>query len=124
MTYQVADGHDNEAGFVDVDPQPMSPGITPTRRFFAADGSVVDEAKYVELRFNVVRDVTTYQSILTQFGVQSALTNDVTVKVRDETFAFVNKNGTAIRPQIDTDVRWQRFFPRDVVILIKDLSDT
>ncbi len=123
-TYQVADGFDNEGGFADIDPQPMCPGITPTRRTFAADGTVIDEAPYVEFIFNVVKDVTTYQSILTQFGINAALTNDVTIKTRDETFADINKNGTAIRPQIGTDVRWQKFFPRDVVILVNNLSAT
>lgn len=124
VTYQVADGHDNEAGFSAISPQPMCPGITPTRRTFGGDGSVTDQATYVEFVFNVVKDVTTYQSILTQFGVNSALTNDVTITARDETFTAINLNGTAIRPQIGTDVRWSNFFPRDVVILVKDLSST
>ena len=123
-TYQVADGFDNEAGFADVSPQPKSEGIKPSRRTYGGDGSVYDEGTYVELVFNMIPDVASYQSLLNQFGVQSALTNDVTVKVRNETFAFVNKNGTAIRPEPGRDVRWNKFFPRNVVILIRGLAAT
>ena len=124
MTYEVADGDDNEAGFADVSPQPKSEGIKPTRRTYGADGSVIDEGKYVELEFNMLASQTAYDSLLTQFGVNGSLTNDVTVRVRDETWAFVNKNGTAIRPEMGRDARWGRFFPRNVVMLIRDLSDT
>lgn len=123
-TYQVADGYDNEAGFANVNPQPMSEGIKATRRSHGGDGSVYDEGKYVELVFTMLPDVTTYQSVLNQFGVQSALTNAVTVKVRDETLAFVNMNGTAVRPEPGRDMSWSRYFPRNVTILVKSLLST
>lgn len=124
MTYQVADGADNEAGFSDVSPQPKSEGIKPTRRTYGADGTVIDEGKYVELEFNMLASQSAYDSLLTQFGIDGTLTNVVTVSVRDETWAFVNKNGTAVRPEMGRDARWNNFFPRDIVILIRDLSDT
>lgn len=123
MTYKVADGHDVAlVSLTDVSPQPASEGIKATRRTHAADGSVYDEAKYVELVFSIVGSVTGYQALLAQFGVQSALTNDVTVYVRDETFAWVRMNGTAVRPQPGEGVRWNNYFPRNITILVKDLE--
>lgn len=122
-TYKVADGSDVALGSLsDVSPQPKSTGIQPTRRTYSADGSVYDEAKYVELQFSAIDSVTTYQSVLSQFGIQSALTNAVTVYVRDETFAWVRMNGTAVRPEPGRDVRWDNYFPRNVTILVKDLA--
>jgi len=122
-SYKVADGHDVALESLnDADPQPRSDGIKATRRTYAADGSVFDEGCYVELEFGMVPSVSDYQTLLTQFGVQSALTNEVTVYVRDETFAWVRMNGTAVRPEPGRDVRWRDYFPRDIVILIKDLA--
>ena len=121
--YKVADGHDVVLGSLnDVSPQPTADGIKPTRRTHAADGSIYDEGKYVELQFTVMNDATAYQSLLSQFGIQSATTNDVTVYVRDETFAWVRMNGTAVRPEPGQDVQWRRYFPRNITILIKELS--
>jgi len=123
-TYRVADTHD--VALVDLnvlDPQPRSEGIKPTRRTFGGDGTPYDEGKYVELLYSVVASVTEYQAILDAFGVKSAGSNEVTVYVRDATFAWTRQNGLAIRPQPGQDVRWSNFFPRDVVILVRDLED-
>lgn len=121
-TYKVADGHNiASANLVTVDPQPRSEGIKCTRRSYGADGSVYDEGRYVELLFSMLPDVATYQSVLQQFGVQAALTNQVTVLVRDEIFAWARVNGTAVRPEPGRDVRWS-YFPRDITILVRDLE--
>ncbi len=123
-TYRVADGHDVALVSLTVlDPQPRSEGIKPTRRTFGGDGTPYDESKYVELLYSMVGSVTEYQSILSDFGVQSAGSNEVTVYVRDETFAWTRQNGLAIRPEPGQDVRWTNYFPRDVVILVRDLAD-
>jgi hypothetical protein len=123
-TYRVADGFNIALVSLTVlDPQPRSEGIKPTRRTFGGDGTPYDESKFVELLYSAVGSVTEYQSILSDFGVQSAGSNEVTVYVRDETFAWVRKNGLAIRPEPGQDVKWTNYFPRDVVILVRDLAD-
>lgn len=123
-TYKVKTGSDQALiDLVDVSPQPTSPGIKPTRRTYAADSSVYDEARYVELEFSNVGNVTNYQALLTQFGLSaSVLDAAVTVYVRDETFAWVRMNGRAVRPEIGREVQWRRYFPRNVTILVKDLE--
>jgi hypothetical protein len=121
-TYRVADGHDVALVSLNVvDPQPKSEGIKSTRRTFAADGTVYDEGRYVELEFSMIPGVSEYQALLDAFGVKSALSNDVTVYVRDETFAWVRMNGTAVRPEPGRDVRWT-YFPRSVTILVRALE--
>ena len=122
-TYRVADGHDVALGSLNVlSPQPRSEGIKPTRRTFGGDGTPYDEGKYVELLYSMAATVTEYQAILTAFGIKSAGSNEVTVYVRDETFAWTRQNGLAIRPEPGADVRWSNYFPRDVVILVRDLA--
>lgn len=107
---------------VNVVPQPHSTGIQTTRRSFAADGSVYDEAKFIELEFNLVQGPTLYVALLTLFGVNNNLTNLVTVLIPDERLAFIRYNGTAVRPSPGKDMRQTRFFPRNIVILVKDLA--
>jgi len=122
-TYKVADGHDIAlVSLNEITPQPASDGIKATRRIQSANGTVIDEGKFIELQFNIMNNVTAYQALLTAFGVNSALTNDVTVYVRNETFAWVRMNGTAVRPEVGNDVQWRRYFPRNITILVKNLE--
>lgn len=122
-TYKVADGHNVALVSLNVvTPQPTTEGIKATRRTYSASGAVLDEGKYIELQFGVLGGVTGYQSLLDLFGVKTALTNDVTVYVRDEVFSWVRMNGTAVRPETGQDVQWRRFFPRNITILIRNLS--
>lgn len=122
-TYKVADGHNVALISLNaIAPQPTTEGIKPTRRTFAADGTVYDEGRYIEFLFSIVGNVTAYQSLLDLFGVKTATTNEVTVYIRDEVFSWVRMNGTAIRPEPGKDVQWRRFFPRNVTILVRDLT--
>lgn len=122
-TYRVADTHDVALVSLTVlDPQPTSQGIRPTRRTFGADGSVYDEGEYVELEYSMVETAAAYLALLTTWGLHNALTNDVTVYVRDETFAFARMNGTAVRPEPGRDVDWRDHFPRSVTILVRNLA--
>lgn len=106
---------------VNVVPQPRSDGIQTTRRTTGADGSVYDEGRFIELEFALVQNGTMYVALLTLFGVQNDLFNDVTVLIPDERLTFTRYNGTAVRPQPGRDMRQTRFFPRNITILVKDL---
>lgn len=125
-TYRVATGHDVVLGSLTVlDPQP-DPGtlIQTTRRSYAADGTPTDQGRYVELPWSALATSTIYTNILTLFGLNaSTISALVTVYVRDETFAFVRMNGTAIRPEpmreVTTGDRQQR--PLDIKILVRNL---
>lgn len=122
--YRVADGHDVALVSLNVlSPQPRSRGIQYTRRSYAADGTPINEGAFVELIWGVVADDAALQSILTTFGIYTATSNDVTVYVRNENFDYVRKNGKAIKPQIGEGLEWSNYFPRDLVILIRNLQN-
>lgn len=105
-----------------ITPQPHSTGIQATRRTYGADGSALDEGRFIELEFALVQSATMYSALLTQFGVLNSLTNDVTVYIPDERLTFIRYNGIAVRPQPGRDMRQTRFFPRNITILIRDLE--
>lgn len=117
-SYRAAVDHGLGLGSLTVlSPQPRSEGVHVTRRDFMGDGSVVDQGLYVELVYDIIEDVTQYQTILTVFGLVAANSAEVTVYCRDALFNWVRYNGRAIRPEPS----WNLFFPRNVVILVRDL---
>jgi hypothetical protein len=122
-TYKVADGWNVALiSLNELTPQPSSTGIQPTRRTHTASGDVYDDGEYVELDFDVLEDEAQYLTVLTAFGLNNALTNQVTVYVRDDTWAWVRKNGVAVRPEMGREARWNSFFPRNIEILVRDLE--
>lgn len=99
----------------------MSEGVKPSRRSFAADGSIVEEGLYLELEWGVLESAADYLTLLTAFGLHDALTNEITIYARDARFVNVRYNGIAVRPELGRDARWD-MFPRGVTILVKNLE--
>lgn len=121
--YRAADGSDVVLGSLTVlSPQPSADLVMATRRTFAGDGTVYDEGLYVVWRWSIISSVTEYQAILTVLGVQSALTNAVTIYTRNEQGTYTRYNGTAIRPQPAVDITQRDYLLRNLQILIRDLS--
>jgi hypothetical protein len=99
--YQLADGSDAEASYASVDPQPASEGLLYPDRVYAIDGTPIDKGlPFVIWRYGPQLDEDDYDSLLTQFGLSSATSNDVTIKTqtgagRD---TWSDYNGKIIRP--------------------------
>jgi hypothetical protein len=122
--YRVKDLHDQTLTEEDdVTPAPRTAGVQVTRRNHSVSGGVEDAFLYVEMLWSSVGSESEFQSILTQFGVLAADENEVTVMCRDATLQWKRYNGTAVRPQMGTDVRHERYFVRDLVILVKFLEE-
>ena len=122
-TYRVKTGTDEAlVDLVDVVPQPKSIGIQQTRRTYGGDGTPRTVGPYVELEFNFLPGVAEYQAVLTQFGIQVSLMASVTVYVRDCSWNWVRMNGEAVQPDPGKDMTWDRYFPRRIKILIKNLE--
>lgn len=121
MAYKVAIGHDVALmSLTDIDPQPRSAGVRPTRRSYAASGLVYDEGLYVELEWSVVGNATEYQALLAQFDLDDLVSANVTIYCRNDLFAFQRYNGRCIRPEPGRSVDWN-VFPRGIKIVVKDL---
>jgi hypothetical protein len=122
MAYLVATGLN--IPLVDLDPiipQPRSDGMRATRRSYSANGLVTESGYYVELIWSALGSAAQFQALLAQFGLDSALSAEVTVQIRTEMFTWIRMSGTAIRPAANSDVRWD-YFPRQVTVLIRELE--
>jgi len=102
-----------------LDPQPRSEGVKATQRNYMGDGSIYEQGLYVELVWDILEDATAYTTILAIFGLDSATSADVTIYARDDQYAWTRYNGKAIRPEPS----WNQFFPRNVVILVRNLVE-
>ncbi len=126
-TYRVATGSDVILGSLTVlAPQPSGEAvIQTTRRTYAADGSVYDAARYVELEWTAFTDGADYITLLALFGLSASVADAaVTVYIRDETFVWVRMNGTAVRPEPNREIKWGEVQsrPLGINILIKGLA--
>ena len=126
-TYRVKVGHDEALVDLTVlSPQPdPGPAIRTTRRTYGGDGTVYDDARYIELPWSALDDAAAYVTLLALFGLNASVENaDVTVYVRDEIFAWVRMNGVAVRPIPGKTVRWGdvQSRPLNIKILVKELA--
>ena len=126
-TYRVATGSDVILGSLTVlAPQPSGEAvIQTTRRTYAADGSVYDAGRYVELEWTAFTDGADYITMLALFGLSASVADAaVTVYIRDETFVWVRMNGTAVRPEPNREIKWGEVQsrPLGINILIKGLA--
>lgn len=121
MTYQLADGHDNAAGLAAVTPQPACEGIFYPKEIIAASGIVYNSGMpYCVWKYGPELPEDDYNSLLNQFGLASAKTNEVTVKTISDAArsAYSNYNATIVKPQ----PRYQMGFYKDVAFVIKLLE--
>lgn len=96
--FGIAIGHDAEIGDIDdfVPYQPLTPGLQWTRSTPTADG-VIKEAPFIRFMFEILSE-TQYQAMLTQAGVYSFDTRDVTLYAQDENYEWKLLRGIAIKP--------------------------
>lgn len=122
MTYRIGLGHDLALeSLTPLDPQPATPGMLFGRRSYALSSDVIDELPYVPFRYSAFGTIEEYQSVLSQFGLLTALTSLVTVYVQDRTYDWVLRNGVAVAPLIGQDGQRNNFFLRDFEIVVHGL---
>ena len=99
-------------------PQPRSAGVQFTRRTNSASGVLYQEAPYIELQWAYFETPTEYNTLLTQFGLDSIDWATVTIYAPNERYAYTRYQGMAILPPASQN----NFFIRDVTILVRDLQ--
>lgn len=122
-TYRVATGHDIAlASLTVLDPQPDEEhpgGFEYAEVLYAANGNVAGEGLHFKFYWSEMSSAQ-YTTILTAFGLHTAMQANVTVYVRDTLFGWVRMNGKALRPLPGRTVRWQHR-PKDITIIVRDL---
>lgn len=124
MSYKVStSGFDQTlVSLTDIDPQPRSDGLKPTKRTFGFSGSINEQGKYIELEYTVIGDESDYLALLQQFDLDTFDTKEVTIYIPNENYVMTRYNGIAVKPEIGKDVIRKSFFVRDVTMLIKHLE--
>jgi hypothetical protein len=109
MAYQVATGHDNEAGFVTLSPQPKSQGIEYPRWVQAASALYPDGAPFVVWEFEQLTRAQ-YNTIILAFGLTHSpddVESLVTIRsIGYDRSTWANWNGTVVHrrgPNQDTE---------------------
>lgn len=121
--YKVHTGFNVAVGSMsDIDPQPATIGMEYTREQYAASGIVVQELAFVRLNWSMLDPVSQYTSLLTQFGLSSATTSEVSVYIQDERFGWIVRNAIAVLPMIGQQGSRNNYFLRDFTILLKNLQ--
>lgn len=99
MTYQIAAGWNNAGGLTDIAVQPRMAQLAPGRRQTAGDGVVYEdgfESGVLNYGYLIKAD---YSALLTQFGLTSAASAKVTIRLpRNSDRTFQNYNAVIVRP--------------------------
>lgn len=121
MAYLFADGHNVALGSLTaISPQPASPGVQAVVRNEGLSGVVHEQGLWIPLQWNTL-SVAKYQALLTQFGLASALENDITLYCPNSQYVPTRYNGKAIRPEQGTDIRRPGHWLKDVTIRVINL---
>jgi len=123
MTYQVADGSDNEGSYVDLNPQPSCEGIRYPLRVISANNTPKDKgARFAILVYEGEITADQYTNVLSQLGLTSAIYNDITLSLPDEDrTTFSNYNGRVFKP---LNPVYKKGFYRDIEFFVRKLEDT
>lgn len=123
MVYKVLVGADQPLiDLVTIVPQPRSDGLRYGRVSHTGAGGMILENPHVVLVWDVIEDATDYDALLTQFGLDGATTEDVTITLPNQLFAETRYNGKAVRPVAGETVKREGYFIRDVQIIVKNLT--
>lgn len=115
MAYQIADGHDQEASFADITPQPASEAVRSPELVYYGNGQAeFVGTPYVDLLWSGLSRAQ-YNTLRTQLGISDTVaSNDVTVRILLNSDSFGNYNATLIylRSERREFWGWSRFSVR------------
>lgn len=101
------------------DPLPESGMVMPVQRNYGASGIPHEIGLYAELKWPLIETEADYLAMLTSIGLNSALSNQITLYVRDFALQWHRYNGIAIRPEAGRDVSWRYFAVNTTMRVIK-----
>lgn len=113
--YRIADGHDQEASFADINPQPASEAVRMPELVYYGNGQAeFNGTPFADLVWSGLSRAQ-YSALRTQLGVSDTVaSNDVTIRLRLNSDSFGNYNATLI--YLRTERRemwgWSRFSVR------------
>lgn len=109
MLTEVAIGNNNSGGLQTVIVQPDYDGLQYPRETYSGSGVVyVDGKPFLDMRFPDYVSADDWVAILSQFGLSSAKTALITIRVLGpDKETGTNYNGRVIRPEYGQVTRWE-----------------
>lgn len=101
------------------DPLPESGMVMPVQRTYGASGIPHEMGLYGELKWGLIETEADYLANLTAIGLHNALSNQITVYLRNFALQWNRYNGIAIRPEAGRDVQWRYFAVNTTMRVIK-----
>lgn len=121
--YLVGIGTDLVTGSLNIiAPQPKTKGLEYKRWVVAMDGTEYATGPFIRMEWDLLQGATEYLALLTSFGVHVGISSSVSIYARNDTFVWKYYNGVAMRPRINQEATWIRYFPRRITILVKNLE--
>lgn len=121
--YLVGVGTDLVTGSLNIiTPQPRTRGLQYKRWVEAMDGTRYGTGPYIEFLWDLNQDATAYVALLTSFGINSSTKASVSIYARSDIYIWTYYNAVAMRPRVGHEVGWNRYFPRRITILCKELE--
>lgn len=118
----MADGYNVALGSLGlITPQPQSHGVQAVQRSYGISGEVHEQGLFIILRYNSLPWLT-YQVLLAQLGIATALTNQITIYCPNHQFAYTRYNGIVKRPENGVDLRRTSHFLQDIAIPVTNLA--
>ncbi len=105
--YRIADGHDQEASFADINPQPASEAVRMPELVYYGNGQAeFNGTPFADLVWSGLSRAQ-YSALRTQLGVSDTVaSNDVTIRLRLNSDSFGNYNATLIYLRTERREMW------------------
>jgi hypothetical protein len=120
MDYLMENGYN--IAQVDLDaivPQPRTDStVQAVQRSYGVSGVVHEQGLWIPLQWSSLGTVASYQALLAQLGLTSALQAEGTWYLPDHEYTWRRYNGIAIRPAQGDDIRRSNYFISDVTIRV------
>ena len=121
--YLVGVGTDLVTGSLNIiTPQPRTRGLQYKRWVEAVDGTRYATGPFINFMWDLNQSATSYVALLTSFGIHSSSMANVSIFARDDIYVWRYYNAVAMRPRVGHEVNWDRYFPRRITILCKELE--
>lgn len=121
--YLVGVGTDLVTGSLNIiAPQPRTRGLQYKRWVEAVDGTRYATGPFINFMWDLTQGATDYLALLTSFGINASNQASVSIFARDDVYVWRYYNGVAMRPRVGHEVSWDRYFPRRITILVKELA--
>lgn len=121
--YRVGLGHNLDySSLVKIVQEPTGSPAAPVQRNYGVNGAIHDQGNFIVFTFEFIETPELYLTLLSQFGVQVNSTAEVTIYARTGRLWWARFNGIAHYPEPGVDMKWDRFFARDINLHVTDLE--